>query len=40
MGLLTETGMVPPRRLAHLLDEASQLTAIVAASRKSTAGLR
>ena len=40
MELLIESGMVPQRRLEKLLDEANQLTAIVVASRKSTAGLR
>ena len=40
MELLIESGMVPQRRLEKLLDEANKLTAIVVASRKSTAGLR
>lgn len=35
MELLVESGIIPERRLASLLDEANQLTAIVVASRKS-----
>ena len=38
--LLIESGLVPQLRLEKLLDEANQLTAIIVASRKSTAGLR
>jgi four helix bundle protein len=33
--LLVESGIVPERKLAALLDESSQLTAIMVASRKS-----
>src|SRR5512137_681264 len=40
MELLIESGLVPQRRLEKLLDEANQLTAIMVASRKSTAGPR
>jgi four helix bundle protein len=40
MELLIESGLVPQHRLEKLLDEANQLTAIMVASRKSTAGLR
>jgi four helix bundle protein len=36
MELLIESNLVPQRRLAKLLDEANQLTAIVVASRKTT----
>lgn len=35
MESLAESGIVPERKLASLLDEASQLTAIMVASRKS-----
>ncbi len=40
MELLIDSGLVPQSRLEKLVDEASQLTAIIVASRKSTAGLR
>jgi four helix bundle protein len=35
MELLVTSGIVPEKRLASLLDEANQLTAIMVASRKS-----
>ena len=35
MELLVESGLVPQRRLANLLDEAHPITAILVASRKS-----
>jgi hypothetical protein len=38
--LLIDSGLVLQSRLGKLLDEANQLTAIIVASRKSTAGLR
>src|SRR5437763_1840972 len=38
MELLSEGGIVPTRRLAKLLDEANQLTAIIVASRKTVRG--
>jgi four helix bundle protein len=40
MELLIDSGLVPQSRLGKLLDEANQLTAIIVASRKTTAGLR
>jgi four helix bundle protein len=33
--LISETGLIPPQRLAPLYQEAKELTAILAASRKS-----
>ncbi len=35
--LLVESGVVPQKRLQKLMDEASQLTAIIVASRKTSA---
>ena len=40
MELLIDSGLVLQSRLGKLLDEANQLTAIIVASRKTTAGLR
>jgi four helix bundle protein len=40
MELLIDSGLVLQSRLGKLLDESNQLTAIIVASRKSTAGLR
>ena len=40
MELLTESGLIRLPRVAKLLDEANQLTAIIVASRKTTIGLR
>ena len=36
--LLVESGMMPARKLSALLGEANELTAIMAASRKTAAG--
>ena len=36
--LLIESGIVPQKKLAKLLDEANQLTAIIVASRKKAGG--
>jgi len=36
--LLIESGILPANKLAALLDEANELTAIMAASRKTAAG--
>ena len=38
MELLTESGLIRQPRVANLLDEANQLTAIIVASRKTTTG--
>ena len=38
--LLSDAGIMSVKRLANLLDEANQLTAIMVASRKTTSGLR
>ena len=38
MELLAESGLVPARRLAKLLDEANQITAMIVASRKTVSG--
>ena len=39
MELLTKSGLILLPRVAKLLDEANQLTAIIVASRKTTIGL-
>jgi four helix bundle protein len=36
--LLIESGMMPEKKLSPLLEEANELTAIMAASRKTAAG--
>ena len=36
--LLTESGIMPAKKLAALLEEANELTAIMAASRKTASG--
>jgi four helix bundle protein len=38
--LLIDAGIMTAKRLASLLDEANQLTAIMVASRKTTSGVR
>lgn len=38
--MISEAGLMPRRRLADLLDEANQLTAILVASRKTSGGRR
>src|SRR6266436_454224 len=38
--LLSDAGIMTARRLANLLDEANQLTAIMVASRKTVSGVR
>jgi four helix bundle protein len=40
MELLTESGLVPPRRLEKLLDEANQITAILVASKRTSRARR
>ena len=40
MEILTEAGLMPAKRVAKLLEEANQLTAIVVASRKTASGHR
>ena len=40
MELLSESGLVPARRLEKLLDEANQITAMIVASRKTVSGRR
>jgi four helix bundle protein len=36
--LLVESGIMPAKKLSALLDEANELTAIMAASRKTASG--